>query len=198
MSANSTVRIKMTPQNNHILSKMEEMGFRTKKELALFIGIDQGTLSSFIHFDYKRMGETATVKIAEKLNLSIDKVNPQWVKEFVMGVKNTIHQIDDEKIILQLQEVKEEVLSLPEPDYFSTNDLRININRVLDTLSDKERAVISLFYGLNGNPIMDYEQISYVVNLTRERVREIKYNAIKHLRRSTRIEMLKQYLYNDK
>jgi len=69
------------------------------------------------------------------------------------------------------------------------------IQRSLSTLSEKERDVINLYYGL-GEKSHEYtlEEIASKFNLTRERVRQIKEKAIRRLRNTSRSRLLKAYL----
>ena len=72
--------------------------------------------------------------------------------------------------------------------------LQNEINRVISTLSDKERDVLKYYFGLDGNAAHTLEDISEKVGLTRERVRQIKEKAIRRLRHTSRSKMLKTYL----
>ena len=71
--------------------------------------------------------------------------------------------------------------------------LREEISNVLNTLSDRERCVSKAFYGI-GEPEMTLEEIGNKYGLTRERVRQIKEKAIRHLRSNTKNKLLKAYL----
>jgi len=71
--------------------------------------------------------------------------------------------------------------------------LRSEIERALQTLNDRERNIITAFYGIN-QPEMTLEEIGDKYGLTRERVRQIKEKAIRRLRHSTDNKLLKSYL----
>lgn len=71
--------------------------------------------------------------------------------------------------------------------------LREEIGRALETLNDRERKVVTSFFGI-GKPEMTLEEIGDKYNLTRERVRQIKEKAIRRLRHSTKNKLLKSYL----
>ncbi len=71
--------------------------------------------------------------------------------------------------------------------------LRREIERALATLSDRERDIVRLFFGL-GCQEKTLEEISEEFKLTRERVRQIKEKAIRRLRHSSRSKNLKAYL----
>ncbi len=67
------------------------------------------------------------------------------------------------------------------------------IERALDLLNDRERKVLTAFFGI-GMPEMTLEEIGEKYGLTRERVRQIKEKAIRRLRHSTKNKLLKSYL----
>ncbi|MEY4111331.1 MAG: hypothetical protein RLZZ46_1687 [Bacteroidota bacterium] len=72
--------------------------------------------------------------------------------------------------------------------------LQKEIERSLSTLTDRERDVIKLFYGIGYNHEYTLEEIGDKFDLTRERVRQIKEKAIKRLKHSSRSRLLKAYL----
>ena len=68
------------------------------------------------------------------------------------------------------------------------------IQRSLATLSEKERNIVILFYGIGKSHNFTLEEIGYKFNLTRERVRQIKERAIRRLKHTSRSRLLKAYL----
>ena len=71
--------------------------------------------------------------------------------------------------------------------------LRSEISNALKLLSERERNIITAFYGI-GQAEMTLEEIGNKFNLTRERVRQIKEKAIRRLRNNTKSKILKAYL----
>ena len=66
----------------------------------------------------------------------------------------------------------------PKTDYMlMTESLQKEIERSLSTLTDKEREIIRLFFGIGMNHGLTLEEIGSKFNLTRERVRQIKEKA---------------------
>lgn len=85
--------------------------------------------------------------------------------------------------------------TLPGPEIGLVNEsLRIEINRSLSTLTDREGDVVRLYFGLNGKYPLTLEEIGEQFELTRERVRQIKEKAIRRLKHTSRSRMLKSYL----
>ena len=72
--------------------------------------------------------------------------------------------------------------------------LQKEIERSLSTLTERERDVIKLFFGIGLNHGLTLEEIGAKFDLTRERVRQIKEKAIRRLRHNSRSKLLKAYL----
>ena len=67
------------------------------------------------------------------------------------------------------------------------------IDRALSTLTEREKEIIQMFFGINTQE-MTLEEIGDKFGLTRERVRQIKEKAIRRLRNNSRSKLLKSYL----
>ena len=74
--------------------------------------------------------------------------------------------------------------------------LRMEIERSLNTLTDRQRDVVRLYFGIGLEHAMSLEDIGDRFALTRERVRQIKDKAINKLRSTSRSKLLKSYLGN--
>ena len=75
-----------------------------------------------------------------------------------------------------------------------SESLQKEIDRSLSTLTERERDVIRLFFGIGLNHGLTLEEIGAKFDLTRERVRQIKEKAIRRLRHNSRSKLLKAYL----
>jgi RNA polymerase primary sigma factor len=83
----------------------------------------------------------------------------------------------------------------PLPDHSLINEsLKIEIQRALNTLSQRERDVLKLYYGLDQENPLTLEEIGEKFKLTRERVRQIKEKAIRRLKHASKSKQLKTYL----
>lgn len=74
------------------------------------------------------------------------------------------------------------------------DSLRIETERTLASLTDREREVIKLFFGIGVEHPMTLEDIGDQLGITRERIRQIKDKAITKLRSQSRSKSLKAYL----
>ncbi|MCL2479348.1 MAG: RNA polymerase sigma factor RpoD/SigA [Treponema sp.] len=136
--------------------------------------------------------------------------------------KNEIHEIADELGIEvdKLRELimfKQEVLSLDHPasdgekntpigDFLESghhsspevnmlnNALQDDIEKVLDTLNNKEAAVIKARYGLDDGVSKSLEEIGDYLKLSKEGVRQIEKRALSQLKHTSRSRMLQPYV----
>lgn len=84
---------------------------------------------------------------------------------------------------------------LPSPDTkLMDESLRIEIEKVLHTLSSREAKIIKLYFGLDQDRPLTLEEIGEIFNLTRERVRQIKEKALRKLQHKSRRKPLQKYL----
>ena len=74
------------------------------------------------------------------------------------------------------------------------DSLRIECERSLGTLTEREREVVRMFFGIGLDHPMTLEDIGEALDITRERVRQIKDKAINKLRSTHRSKGLKTYL----
>jgi len=75
-----------------------------------------------------------------------------------------------------------------------TESLKVEIERSLKTLTERQKEVICYFFGIGVDHPMSLEDIGEKFSLTRERVRQIKDKAITKLRTVNRCKLLRTYL----
>ncbi len=79
-------------------------------------------------------------------------------------------------------------------DLVFNTSLAIEINRSLNTLTQRQKDVIRYFYGIGIDHALSLEDIGEQFHLTRERVRQIKDKAIARLRSTSRCNLLRSFL----
>lgn len=89
--------------------------------------------------------------------------------------------------------MKSEESSTPETGLLYES-LRKEIDRAVQTLTQREADVVKLYFGLGEGHPMTLEEIGEKFDLTRERVRQIKEKAIRRLKHTSRSKILKSYL----
>jgi len=84
--------------------------------------------------------------------------------------------------------------ALSPADAASNLVLREQLEDVLDTLTEREREVLKLRYGLEDGYSRTLEEVGQVFRVTRERIRQIEAKALKKLKHPSRSKRLKDYL----
>ena len=74
------------------------------------------------------------------------------------------------------------------------SSLKTEIDRSLKTLTERERDIVALYYGIGGVGALSLEEIGFRYDLTRERVRQIKEKALRRLKHASRSKNLRTYL----
>ncbi len=134
--------------------------------------------------------EPSPEELADILETTVDKISDTLSNSgrhvsmdapFVQGEENTLLDVLDNK------EPNTDSLLIDE-------SLAEEIRRSLSSLTEREREIIMLFFGLSGNSPFSLEEIGEKFTLTRERVRQIKDKALQRLRHTSRSKVLKSYL----
>lgn len=121
----------------------------------------------------------------------------------------------DPKLVGDLLTISKEMVSLDAPvygepsnstvgdfiedDYRTADDhvlekaLKEDINRALSTLTEKEREIVEMRFGLNGAIPMSLKEIGEIFNLTKERIRQIEKKALERMKSPEHMEILEAY-----
>jgi RNA polymerase primary sigma factor len=137
-------------------------------------------------------GRDATVEeISLEIGLPPEKVREiQKIQLDPVSLETPIGDEDDST----LGEFIADVEALAPADYASQELLREQVDSVLDSLSERERAVLRLRFGLVDGRNRTLEEVGKEFNVTRERIRQIEAKALRKLRHPSRSRKLKDYL----
>ena len=135
--------------------------------------------------------EPSSSEIADKLEMTPYEVSDTLMMSGKHLSLDAPFSQDEESRLLDVLENEE----MPAPDTTLLDEsLRIEVERALDTLTEREAEVVKLYFGLGREHPLTLEEIGELFKLTRERVRQIKEKAIKRLRHASRSKPLRSYL----
>jgi RNA polymerase primary sigma factor len=135
--------------------------------------------------------EPSPEEIAEIMEVPIEKISETLKSPGKHVSMDAPFAGNEESTLLDVMENTDS----PEADFgLMTESLRKEIDRSLRTLTERERDVVKLFYGIGVNHSYSLDEIGAQFGLTRERVRQIKEKAIRRLRSGSRHKLLKDYL----
>jgi RNA polymerase primary sigma factor len=130
-------------------------------------------------------------ELAHELKMDVDEISDALKIAGRAVSMDAPFSLGEENRLLDILENDE----TPAPDQkLMTDSLRVEIERVLATLSEREAEVLKLYFGLSKGSPLTLEEIGEKFNLTRERVRQIKEKAIRRLRHASRNKNLRAYL----
>ncbi len=165
--------------------------------------------SRIVRLPLNRVGTISKItKTAEKLEAEIERspneeeigrqleMTPDEVID-AMRISRRHHSLnapfrDGDKNSL-IYVIKDENQSSPDEPLMN-DSLKDEIRQSLDTLKERERQVIKMYFGIERDYALTLNEIGEEFNLTRERVRQIKEKAIRRLRHRSRSKTLRTYL----
>lgn len=146
---------------------------------------------AFVQLEQKYEREPSAEELSQILEMSEEQVSDTLgVSGRAVSVDAPFDSKDDQSNLL-------DVLSNPNSPSADTEmiaeSMQQDIIRSLNTLPPKESDVLKLFYGIGHQRAHTLEEISMKLEMTRERVRQIKDNGIKRLRHNSRSKLLRTY-----
>jgi len=147
--------------------------------------------------------DTRAIKRARRENLPIDsEVMRRWnwatakVQRILQSAEEPVsleRPVGDEESS-QLGDFIEDDEALEPMDAAAREMLREQVQSALGALSERERQVLELRFGLIDGKDHTLEEVSRYFNVTRERIRQIEAKALRKLRHPTRSRHLREYL----
>lgn len=146
---------------------------------------------------YKFLGKDLDMNIlCNEIKITEDEyneINYYRKKHYSFSSLNTFITVDNDNSYIELQDiipsnntsVVESVIS---------KDLKENLNKILSTLSSREKDVLELRFGLKGQKPSTLQEIGNKYNLTRERIRQIESKALKKIEKNNYKTSIKEYL----
>ena len=135
--------------------------------------------------------EPTSEEIAEQMEISAEKVREIIkVSQEPVSLETPIGEEDDS----HLGDFLEDHAALAPAEAASHQLLKEQVEDVLDSLTDRERKVLQLRFGLDDGRSRTLEEVGKEFHVTRERIRQIEAKALRKLRHPSRSRKLKDYL----
>jgi RNA polymerase primary sigma factor len=135
--------------------------------------------------------EPTSEEIAEQMEISPEKVREIIkVSQEPVSLETPIGEEEDS----HLGDFIEDHTALAPADAASHQLLKEQVEDVLESLTDRERKVLQLRFGLDDGRSRTLEEVGKEFHVTRERIRQIEAKALRKLRHPSRSRKLKDYL----
>lgn len=145
----------------------------------------------------RKLGQELNRRPTEEELAEVMEVTTVKIKEIVaamrtpVSLESPINSEDDGKLEDFIADPNQSL----KPENAATEQLLADdIVKVLDTLTQKEKAVIQLRFGIDSGQERTLEEVGRLLRITRERVRQLEFRALKKLRHPERAIKLKDYL----
>ena len=130
-------------------------------------------------------------EIAQEMNLDVERVREiQKIAQEPVSLETPIGEEEDSHLGDFIPD--DEILSPQDAATFTL--LKEQLNTVLETLTEREKKVLTLRFGLVDGRARTLEEVGKEFDVTRERIRQIEAKALRKLRHPSRSKKLKDYL----
>ena len=130
-------------------------------------------------------------EIAAEMSLDVERVREiQKIAQEPVSLETPIGEEEDSHLGDFIPD--DEILSPQDAATFTL--LKEQLNSVLETLTDREKKVLTLRFGLDDGRARTLEEVGKEFDVTRERIRQIEAKALRKLRHPSRSKKLKDYL----
>lgn len=140
---------------------------------------------------FQELGREPTIEeIAKHMGMPVEKV-----RKVLRSAQEPISletPIGDDEDTVMKDFIEDKSIESPE-ERVAQKLLREQIEKVLNTLSEKEREILRYRYGLVDGTEYTLEQVGRMFNVTRERIRQIESKAIRKLRHPSRAKYLRDF-----
>ena len=135
--------------------------------------------------------EPTPEEVAERLNVSVSRVREVLkISRDPVSLDTPFGEEDDS----HLGDFIEDDSALSPADSAAFSMLRAELATALESLTDRERQVVKLRFGLEDGRARTLEEVGKEFNVTRERIRQIEAKALRKLRHPSRSKRLKDFL----
>ena len=181
------IRLIVRAKNNLLLEKREELGF-TQLQMAEYCDVQHTTYSKAERLEHIPYGQAE--KLALILEITIEELFPNWLKLYgeTINNQNGYFLLDNEYAQKQLENKGSTKLI--------TESFHTDLETALKSLGEREARVLKLYFGIGCNSSLSLDEIAELpeINVSRERVRQIKEKALRNLRHIKCAGILRKYL----
>jgi RNA polymerase primary sigma factor len=186
----------------HIFESINQL-LRVQRKLIQELGREPMNEEIALEAGYLEPADAQAILRARGSDLPVSEdVRQRWVRA-TSKVNRILRALEDPMSLdspvgnedsSQLGDFIEDVDALEPMDEAAREMLRESINHALAVLSDRERQVLELRYGLADGKDHTLEEVGQYFSVTRERIRQIESKALRKLRHPTRSRQLRDYL----
>lgn len=154
------------------------------------VGFQSKLTKAIVNFEQENERRPSVQELADLLDTEVSKVQEALGTNGKKVSVDAPFQDDDTNSLIDIMTDD----SAPGTDNLMEKEsLSNDLEAALSSLTDREKDVLKMLFGIGRNE-MTAEEVANTLNLTRERVRQIKERALRRLREAENINILMKYL----
>jgi len=157
-------------RNGRLIKYRREVGI-SQKTAAEISGVNINQWSSVERLDFRHISIEAVQKIAAALDCEPSDIYTPSLAGRNLGIERCLYRFGDPRVSATLHK------SIPPPPLEEEIDYRFMVNKLLGVLSNRERMVLKMRYGIGGRQLT-LSEVGKLFKITRERVRVIQNGAV--------------------
>ena len=198
-------RVKITVKNNLLLTAIEQAGYKSAAEFARAIGLTEQKVSALVALRNAPINQDGEFSLNAKRIMEALGAAPSdlWTTEQLnmklkRNTKEDFFSAPTIQAILggnvaQLEGSVYEESEKPE-EVLNKKELKAELEKVLGTLTPRETKVLQLRFGLDGCGEHTLEEIGDMLDIGKERVRQIEAKALRKMRDPSRSKAFKGHV----
>lgn len=154
------------------------------------------TINKVLRVQRQMLQELGREPTIEELSEKLEDMSPEKVRDILKINQDTVsleQPVGDEDDFSLSDTISDDSAEVP-ADYATRMMLTAAVAEALDQLSDRERDIIKLRFGLDGGEMRTLEEVGREFGVTRERVRQIESKTLAKLRHPIRSQGLRGFL----
>ncbi|HVV35167.1 MAG TPA: RNA polymerase sigma factor RpoD [Acidimicrobiales bacterium] len=154
------------------------------------------TINKVLRVQRQMLQELGREPTIEELATKLEDMSPEKVRDILKINQDTVsleQPVGDEDDFSLSDTISDDSAEVP-ADYATRMMLTAAVTEALDQLSDRERDIIKLRFGLDGGEMRTLEEVGREFGVTRERVRQIESKTLAKLRHPIRSQGLRGFL----
>ncbi|HUR77285.1 MAG TPA: RNA polymerase sigma factor RpoD [Acidimicrobiales bacterium] len=154
------------------------------------------TINKVLRVQRQMLQELGREPSIEELSAKLEDMSPEKVRDILKINQDTVsleQPVGDEDDFSLSDTISDDSAEVP-ADYATRMMLTAAVTEALDQLSDRERDIIRLRFGLDGGEMRTLEEVGREFGVTRERVRQIESKTLAKLRHPIRSQGLRGFL----
>ncbi len=154
------------------------------------VGFQSKLTKAIVNFEQEHERRPSMQELADLLETDVEKVRDAMGTNGKKVSVDAPFQEDDSNALI---DIMTDADAKGTDDKMERESLSTDLDSALSILTERERVVLKMLFGI-GRTEMTAEEVANSLNLTRERVRQIKERALRRLREDPNMKMLTKYL----